>query len=426
LAIGLIDYPNPRVVVQRVAATGARMWGDDGITVRSRAGACTIPAIVGDGGGGALVFWGQWDAIGTSIQISGQHIDASGRALWDTEGRAVSTASYNQIVEAIPADGGSVWANYRTAIAATSDGKTGAILTWAGARGADLNIIAARVGPDGGAPWGHDVTVCAAPSWQATVDCASWQDGGALIAWRDGRAGSDVGIYAQAIDHGGRARWASDGIPLALGRGDRGPALAVADGRAGTYLAWLEPSDSGRVVAQRLLHSGRPAPGWADGGVRVSRFAEPDYGGNVGLSLVGSVAGTALVAWTSWRRESYVMLLTPHGLPVQDVPGRKRRAVPLAELSSDAGGAMFAIHGVQPNPMTVGSVVHLALPGSSDALLEMFDITGRRVWARDLSGLSSGEHEVPVGDRTRLPVGLYLIRLSQAGQVAHARVIVAR
>jgi hypothetical protein len=425
--LGWAYWPNPRVVVQRVSASGSRMWGDDGVTVREAAGACTIPAIVADSHGGALVFWGQWDPAGTSIRVCGQHVLASGLLHWEAEGKAVSTQSYDRMGNAVPADGGWVWANYHTAIAATTDGESGAILGWAGAQGADLNVVAARVVSDGRLPWQGDVRVCSAPGEQANVACASWGERGAMVAWRDGRHGEDVGIYAQAIGHDGRMRWTADGLAVGLGAGERGPVLVASDGCEGTYFAWGDPVAGGRVFAQRLLHSGRPAPGWSDNGSLVSGIGEPDYGGSVGLSLVEGMRNTTIVAWRSWRRGSFAMLLTPHGpAATEEIVRHKPPATLLDRETQLAATPALAIRRVHPNAARAGGRVHFALPEAAPASLQMFDITGRRVWSCEVGALGPGEHQLILADGARLPSGVYVVRLAQGNRVATARAILTR
>ena len=419
------DYwPNPHVVVQRVSAAGSRMWGEDGTVVREGPGACTIPVLVADGAGGALVFWGQWDSAGTGIRVCGQHLMPSGRPLWSADGQTVSTATYDRVAGAVPADGGWVWASYHAAITATPDGEGGAILVWAGAVRADLNVVAARVASGGRLPWGHDVSVCSAPGEQATVAGTGWGEGGVIVAWRDGRRGADVGIYAQAIDRSGRARWEADGVAVSLGTRERGPVRLAEDGRAGAYLVWGDPVAGGAVFAHRLLHAGRSAPGWPDGGTLVSSMAEPDYSGNIGLSLVEGTHGTAVAAWTSWRKGAFAMLLTPHGPATPaGVTAPEPALARLGAASALEDGRALSIRRIHPNPLTAGGVVRLALPESAPARLEMFDLGGRHIWSREVGALGPGEHTVALADGARLPAGVYLVRLTQGRRVATARVI---
>jgi hypothetical protein len=72
-----------------------------------------------------------------------------------------------------------------------------------------------------------------------------------------------------------------------------------------------------------------------------------------------------------------------------------------------------------------GSIaLEIALPAPGDARLEMFDVAGRRVDTRDLSGLTRGIH--PVGIPAQLANGVYWARLHQGTSMKTARVVVLR
>jgi len=415
-----------------------------GMTMTQHASIQTI-AILPDGDGGMFVLTRQkspYEGHGgfwypDQYYLHRRATDGTTAPGWANEGVRLETPYLDpryvglhlprMVSDAVPADGGWVWANYHTAIAATSDGESGAILAWAGAQGADLNIVAARVAPGGRLPWRRDMSVCSAPGEQSTVACAGWDEDGALVAWRDGRRGADVGFYVQAIGNGGRARWAADGIAVGVGTGERGPVRLESDGREGAYLVWGDATAGGEVFAQRLLHSGRPAPGWPDNGWLVSHTAEPDYDGSIGLSLVEGRCGTAIAAWQSWRKGSFAMLVTPRGPAASVEVGRgKPRAAPIENASTLETGTKFAILGIHPNPMATGGTVRFALPGSAPAALELFDIAGRRVWSREVGALGPGEHDLPLSGGSRLPAGVYVVRLAQGGRIATARAISLR
>jgi len=77
---------------------------------------------------------------------------------------------------------------------------------------------------------------------------------------------------------------------------------------------------------------------------------------------------------------------------------------------------------VGANPSRVPRV-ELSLPGGSSARLELFDLAGRRVWSRDVSGLGMGVHTVAVGEPS-LAAGVYGVRLVHAGQQRTAKMVV--
>jgi hypothetical protein len=415
------------VFVQRVTADGSVAWGDVGIRVRSLPGACTLPALADDGRGGALVFWGQWDSTGTRIRVHGQHVLMSGAVAWEPEGRELTRGSFDRVVSAIPADGGWIRAFYRTAIAATPDGEGGALLFWAGAQGADLDVFATRVAPAGWLPWGREVRVCSAPGEQSSVVSATWRAGGAVVAWRDGRAGGDVGIYAQAVSRAGRAMWASDGVAIATGAGERGPVVIEPAGQRSVYFAWADPRLGGQIFAQQLLGDDRRSPGWPENGLLVSRTAEPDNGGSVALQLIEGARGGVIASWSSYRIGSLAMSITPFGPASSQLATRTRDfALEPVEEPGDERMPAFALHVAIPNPVTDDAVVRFSLSDSAPATLELMDLAGRRVWSKNVGELGAGEHVVRLAEGARMSRGVYFLRLTQGARFATTRAVLLR
>lgn len=80
------------------------------------------------------------------------------------------------------------------------------------------------------------------------------------------------------------------------------------------------------------------------------------------------------------------------------------------------------------NPVVDGSLqLVCGLPGWSPAGVEVFDVSGRRVAARDLRGLGTGLHTVAVlPDNGTLVKGIYLVRLTQGGRSLTQKVAVMR
>jgi hypothetical protein len=90
-----------------------------------------------------------------------------------------------------------------------------------------------------------------------------------------------------------------------------------------------------------------------------------------------------------------------------------------------SGPVAFALEGVRPNP-THGEAlsVWFALPSAAPARLELVDVSGRRVAAREVGSLGAGRHVVALSEGCSLPAGLYLLRLTQGASVRVARVAV--
>jgi hypothetical protein len=78
-----------------------------------------------------------------------------------------------------------------------------------------------------------------------------------------------------------------------------------------------------------------------------------------------------------------------------------------------------------PNPVSQGLAVSLSLPDAAEARLEVFDVAGRRFASRRVGELGAGDHVVQLGARGSLAPGMYVIRLTRAGEsrVAHVAIL---
>jgi hypothetical protein len=99
---------------------------------------------------------------------------------------------------------------------------------------------------------------------------------------------------------------------------------------------------------------------------------------------------------------------------------------PAGTTSVEGGGTIaLALEGARPNPVRGhGLVVHFALPGAAPARLELLDVSGRRLAARDVGALGPGRHDVDLAPGKGLPAGVYLLRLTQGALARSTRVAV--
>jgi hypothetical protein len=66
--------------------------------------------------------------------------------------------------------------------------------------------------------------------------------------------------------------------------------------------------------------------------------------------------------------------------------------------------------------------LRFSLPSDADARIEVFDVAGRRVRERALTGMGLGEHSLQIGPEGLRP-GLYLVRLRQDRDEVTARTL---
>ena len=89
-------------------------------------------------------------------------------------------------------------------------------------------------------------------------------------------------------------------------------------------------------------------------------------------------------------------------------------------------GPRIALRGARPNPTFAGLSAAFTLPDAAAARLELTDLAGRRILARDVGMLGAGEHVVDLADRGRLAPGVYLLRLTRGGEFVTSRAVVLR
>lgn len=423
------EQPYSRLVVQRVAGRGDKLWGADGEFVQRAADACTVPSIVADGRGGALVFWGKRDVSG-AMHVMAQHVLASGKMSWGLDGEVVSSKTFDRLSSAIPADGGWVWAYYAAAVAAVPDGLGGAVISWSGSEGGDLNTYAARVTADGGLPWGQDLAVCSATGDQSQVVSIPWRAGGAIFGWRDLRSGTGAAFYAQAVTRNGRLAWSRDGVSVCAESGVKRMLQTVTDGRGGAYFAWLDRGRGDQVFAQHLSSRGQPTPGWAEDGVLVSKTATSWVGEGYDLpdfstvDLVQAGGGEALLGWRDTRLGTLAMQLTLDGPSVPSASSASQAAFLRMVNTNPDDHVEFGIRTIGPNPAVGSATVAFGLARGGPASVEVLDLAGRRVWSRDLGELGAGTHSITVAEGNRLRGGVYFVRLRQGARAATARFVV--
>lgn len=242
----------------------------------------TISSITAADGGFIMAWQDGRNGGSANFDIYTQKLDRQGNTLWTVEGSPICTVVGSQQVPVI-----------------ADDGLGGAIIAWEDGRAVNnLDIYAQRIDAVGNVRWTADgVAVSAASGVQRDVAIISDGNGGAIIAWRDHRAGgSETDIYAQAIDSLGVARWATDGVPVCTAAGRQVSPRMVSDGAGGAIIVWQD-SRSGidDIYAQRIDDAG--APLWANDGISVcsaANFQESQR-------IITSGTDGVIITWVDFR-----------------------------------------------------------------------------------------------------------------------------
>jgi hypothetical protein len=233
---------------QRVNPDGSMAWGADGIPVCDAPGHQHFQCVVADGEGGACVAWEDW---ADSVGIYAQRIDHAGTRLWVPRGVPVCTAAGTERDARITSDarGGAivVWSDHRTGSSTSSD------------------IYAQRVDAEGDVAWEtNGVLVSGATGFQSYPEITANGAGGGIIAWRDSRD-SNYDIYAQQMDSSGTAVWTADGIALCtLTSAQTSPRLAPS-GPGVAIVAWTDGRNGSNDIYAQITQdwsgaaSGPPA-----------------------------------------------------------------------------------------------------------------------------------------------------------------------
>ena len=261
----------------------AAAWSANGNAVCTATGDQTNTVMTGDGGGGMFIAW-QDDRSGTS-DLYALHLTASGSVSpgWPANGFAVCTATGDQKLAVITADGAGgfflAWEDYRVA-------------------GGESDVYLQRVTGSAAiaAGWpANGLAVCALAHSQGYPSLIA-DASGAIVAWQDDRSNTSSDLYVQRVNGSGAFQWTSNGVALCTAIGNQLFPSMANDGASGAFVAWQDARDGDPdVYAQRVNGSG--APQWTGGGVAVCTAAFEQ----LSPRLVQDASGGVLLEWDDYR-----------------------------------------------------------------------------------------------------------------------------
>lgn len=263
-------------------------WQTDGNPVSTATGSQIGASLIPDGAGGVIIAWS--DVRAGNQDIYAQRVNAFGDMLWTLDGVPVCTAPNRQTGQVI---------------APTGDG--GSIIAWADQRidNYTYDVYVQKLAPDGNPEWTLDgVPVSTAAYDQSSIAIVRDGQGGAIIAWRDRRPGTDNDIYAQRVNSWGKMEWTADGIPVAVTPETQIEVHAIESGTGHAIIAWRDYRDAagdGEIYAQRLALDGTAL--WAANGLAVSNGAR--MMGTVYFALTTDDVNGCIAVWHDQRIPDY-------------------------------------------------------------------------------------------------------------------------
>jgi hypothetical protein len=265
-----------------------------------------------------------------------------------------------------------------------SDGAGGAIIAWQDNRvPTDVHIYVQRVGPYGAVLWtANGVQLCSAVGGEDQPTIAADGSGGAVIAWRDFRAGTDQNdIYAQRVNASGVVQWSANGVAVCTATKIQDFPSIAGDGSGGAIVAWSDNRSGGAfpfVYAARVDAAGSTP--WTANGVQVC--SQPSNLPHV----VTDGAGGAIIAWDDQRVFS-----------AGDVYAQRVNSAGTALWTADGVGVCVATN--------IQRTVSAAADGSGGVLLVWTDF--RNMGQIEIYGqrLNSSGTAMWLADGVRLTVG---------------------
>ena len=282
------------IYAQRVNANGVVQWTVNGVTICIATNNQVGPQICSDGGGGAIIAWKDFRG-GSSYDIYTQRVNTIGVVQWTVNGVTICTANKNQNDPQICSDGGG-----------------GAIIAWEDLRGgSSFDIYAQRVNSNGIVQWTvNGSTICTVSDSQSNPQICSDGGGGAIIAWQDFRGGSSYDIYAQRVNTIGVVQWTINGSTICTTSGSQDFPQICSDGGGGAIIAWKDYRSGSNydIYAQKIKNivptSNHPADinTSTDGLETINWTLYDDSGGGQYRVLVNSTMGALYIwmDWTSW------------------------------------------------------------------------------------------------------------------------------
>ena len=440
------------IYAQRMNASGAIQWAENGVALCKAAGDQQFPQIISDGAGGAIVAWTDNRSVGSDIYA--QKVDASGAVKWTAGGVALCAAALEQANPRIASDGsgGAVvaWQDlrgegdpriYTQSVDASGairwpedgidictaageqrnptivgDGAGGAIVAWLDGRAwGAYHIYAQRVDASGAIRWtANGAAICTAGGSQDSPMVTTDDAGGAIVTWSDGRLGENWNIFSQRVDASGTVQWRTDGVPICMAPGRQESPQITSDGAGGAIITWPDFRIWLDIYAQKVSASG--AVQWTVDGVAVCAAVDDQQY----PQITSDGSNGAIITWGDYRngsdRDIYAQKVDANGF------------VPLTD--ADAPAVSVELRQNYPNPFNPVTTVAYSIAAKCEVTLEIYDASGKCLARLVDKQQEKGSYAVQWNGKdergSRAASGIYFYRLTAGGRTIAKKMVLLR
>ena len=382
-----------RILAQRLAGDGTRLWGDSGVTICDAPGIHSNPRMTVTTDGHYVVTW-------HADRAYAQRMNLSGEMLWQTNGVAVGSA-------------GGIQRNPQI----VADDQGGCFVFWRDWRPVEPGLYGQHFSDSGLPQWpGDGLDVDCYNDNYPDFDVVSDGDGGTILSWQIGNVNPD--LYVHRIGADGQKLWGEQArLVVEADGGQKAPHLEQ-DGAGGAYLAWR---DSRRgcedIFAQRLTASGTFL--WDEGGVTVAALS----GQQAYHDIVAAGADDFIAKWMGSQPPFYGLHAVRIGSGGSGftMECNAPTAIPPWPNPLPPWPNALRLHRNVPNPFNPRTTIHFELGEAGLTRLDIYDVRGRKVVQLLNEWMPEGLQSVVWNGRSErgadVPPGTYFVRLEQHGRV---------
>jgi hypothetical protein len=425
---------NWNIYAQKVNAAGAVQWAANGIVMCDAAQSQTSPQIIPDGSGGAIIAWTDHrNALDDDVYA--QRVDASGNPLWTANGAAVvaSMTGNQRNCRIVPGGSGE------------------ALVTWIDYRGGSGDVYAQKMDASGTPLWtSNGVAVCAATGNQVTLQLMSDGSGGAVATWEDERSGTGAwDLYAQRFNANGAMAWVTNGVAICRATANQTTPQLGPDGWGGAIITWKdERAGNADIYAQRVDAGGHTvvatmlqsySAAFREGGIAISwTLSEADEGVDFFVVRAREPAGPYIeLSSRSMSRDglsfNFVDQNWEPGVSYWyqvDVRIGSERSVLFETGPVTTPALPLTLHQNHPNPFNPSTTIGYYLPEKCPVKLEVYDISGRRIAGLIDKELGKGSYTVEWNGRdgrgNPVASGIYFYRLIAGKQTISKKMLLLK